>query len=203
MGLALIGIGTVLNIPIGPTAGAIISGAYFGDKMSPLSGSTNLAATMAGTDVFTNIKYMIRPTLVAIILAMVFFGVYGFAFNTAGADTSQVTDLMNALTSTFNINPVLLIPPFVVVFAIVFKIPALPGITLGAASGAILAVIFQGDLSIFNADGQLVNIGVNFGNILDVSKDGTFHCFQITTRICVIRCESMAFIATFMSAIAK
>lgn len=175
MGLAIMGIGAVLNIPVGPTAGAIISGAYFGDKMSPLSGSTNLAATMAGTDVFTNIKYMIRPTAVAYILALLFFGVYGLSFGGEGADTSSVADLMNSITSTFNINPILLIPPLVVVFAIVFKIPALPGITLGALAGAILAWLFQGDLSIFNADGVLTNTGVNFGNLLNAAKDGFFY----------------------------
>lgn len=175
MGLAIMGIGVALNVPIGPTAGAIISGAYFGDKMSPLSGSTNLAAVMAGTDVFTNIKYMIRPTLVSYVLALAFFAVYGFMYIPQSGSTAGVSDLMNALSASFNINPVLLLPPLVVVLAIVFKIPALPGITIGAIVGAILALIFQGNLCLYDASGNLLNVGVNFGNILFNAKDGFFY----------------------------
>lgn len=175
MGLAIMGIGVALNIPIGPTAGAIISGAYFGDKMSPLSGSTNLAAAMAGTDVFTNIKYMIRPTLVAYVLTLIFFGAYGLLYIPESSAAAGVDELMNGLINSFNINPVLLLPPVVVVFAIVFKIPALPGITLGAFAGAILALIFQADLTIFDASGNVLNVGVNFGNILLNAKDGFFY----------------------------
>lgn len=175
MGLAIMGIGVALNIPIGPTAGAIISGAYFGDKMSPLSGSTNLAAAMAGTDVFTNIKYMIRPTLVAYVLTCIFFGVYGLMYIPESTTSAGVSELMDALASSFNINPILLLPPVVVVFAIIFKIPALPGITLGAFAGAILALIFQSDLTIFDANGEILNVGVNFGNILLNAKDGFFY----------------------------
>ena len=174
MGLAIMGIGMVLGIPIGPTAGAIISGAYFGDKMSPLSGSTNLAATIAGTDVFSNIKYMMRPTLVAYILALGFFAVYGFMIPNTTTDISSVNELLDSITSIFNISPILLIPPLVVVLAIVFKIPALPGITFGAIAGAILAFLFQGDLNIYDASGAITNVGVNFGNILSASKDGFF-----------------------------
>ena len=159
MGLALIGIGNGLGMPIGPTAGAVLAGAYFGDKMSPLSDTTNLAPAMAGTDVFTHVKFMLKSTIVAYVITLVFFGVYGFMHAASGAvDTSQATILMDGLKDTFNINPLLFIPPLVVILAIALKIPAIPGITLGLIVAAIMAPFFQS--------------GVTMGSILDVARNG-------------------------------
>lgn len=159
MGLALIGIGSGLGMPIGPTAGAVISGAYFGDKMSPLSDTTNLAPAMAGTDVFTHVKYMLKSTIAAYLLALAFFLVYGFMHVSANqADTSQAVILMEGLRSTFNINIALLIPPLVVILSIACKVPAIPGITLGFLAATLMAPFIQD--------------GVTFGNILDVSMNG-------------------------------
>lgn len=173
MGLALMGIAQGMGMPIGPTAGAILAGAYFGDKLSPLSDTTNLAPAMAGTDVFTHVKYMLKATITAYIIALIFFGIYGFKHAASGdVDTSQVTVLMNGLQDTFNINPVLLLPPVVVILAIALKIPAIPGIALGAIAGAILAPIFQGDLAIFSDSGELLHTGANFGDILNVARNG-------------------------------
>lgn len=176
MGLALIGIAQGMGMPLGPTAGAILAGAYFGDKLSPLSDTTNLAPAMAGTDVFTHVKYMLKATIVAYLIALIFFAVYGFMHASKGdVDTSQVTVLMDGIENTFNINPILLLPPVVVILAIALKIPALPGIALGAIVGAILAPIFQGDLVIFaEGDAGLVadHTGVNFGDILVAARNG-------------------------------
>lgn len=176
MGLALIGIGSGLGMPIGPTAGAVISGAYFGDKMSPLSDTTNLAPAMAGTDVFTHVKYMIKSTIVSYLITLVFFGVYGFMHASSGeVDTSQATMLMEGLKDTFNINPILLLPPLIVILAIALKIPAIPGITLGFIAAAVMAPIFQGELAIYaNGDsgGTLSHYGVTLGDILKSSLDG-------------------------------
>ena len=159
MGLALIGIGYGLGMPVGPTAGAILAGAYFGDKLSPLSDTTNLAPAMAGTDVFTHVKYMLQSTIITYVITLVFFGVYGFSHASTGAvDTSQVQILVQGLEDNFNINPLLLLPPVVVILSIALKIPAIPGITLGMLTAGILAPIFQD--------------GVSFGNILDVSRNG-------------------------------
>ena len=144
MGLALIGIGTGLGMPVGPTAGAVISGAYFGDKLSPLSDTTNLAPAMAGTDVFTHVKYMLKSTLTAYAIALIFFGIYGFMHVSGGeVDSSQAIVIMEGLQNNFNINPVLLLPPLIVILAIALKIPAIPGITFGFVVAAILAPIFQ------------------------------------------------------------
>ena len=91
MGLALVGIATGLDVPIGPTTDAIISGAYFGDKLSPLSDTTNLAPAMAGTDVFSHVKFMMKATIVAYVISLGFFGVYGFIHASSGqADTSKI-----------------------------------------------------------------------------------------------------------------
>ena len=144
MGLALIGIGTGLGMPIGPTAGAVISGAYFGDKLSPLSDTTNLAPAMAGTDVFTHVKYMLKSTLVSYAITLVFFGVYGFVHASSGAvDSSQATVIMEGIRDNFNVNPLLLLPPLVVILAIALKIPAIPGITMGFIVACIMAPLFQ------------------------------------------------------------
>lgn len=173
MGLALIGIGEGLGMPIGPTAGAVICGAYFGDKLSPLSDTTNLAPAMAGTDVFTHVKYMLKSTIIAYLISLVFFGVYGFIHASGGtADTSQAEVLMEGIQNTFNINPILLLPPLVVILAIAFKVPAIPGITLGLITAAILAPAFQGNLAIFTDDLELAHNGVNLGDILNTARNG-------------------------------
>lgn len=160
MGLALMGIATGLGIPSGVTAGAVISGAYFGDKLSPLSDTTNLAPAMAGTDVFTHIKFMLQSTLVAYVITLVFFAFMGFHYVSGGqtADLSSVNELSSGLKDAFNINPALLLPPLIVIVAMAFKIPAIPGITLGIIAGAICGMIFQwGDCSF----GDILGCGMN------------------------------------------
>lgn len=173
MGLALMGIAQGLGMPLGVTAGAILSGAYFGDKLSPLSDTTNLAPAMAGTDVFTHVKYMLKATGVAYVIAIVFFGIYGFQHAASGnANLEQAQILSDGIKNTFNINPVLLLPPVIVIAAIALKIPAIPGITLGLISGAVMAPIFQGDLAIFNDEMKLLHNGVTFGDVLSIARNG-------------------------------
>lgn len=176
MGLALMGISHGLGMPMGITAGAILSGAYFGDKLSPLSDTTNLAPAMAGTDVFTHVKYMMKATVVAYIVAIIFFGVTGFQHAAGGnADLSKAQEISTELYNYFNINPILFLPPLIVILAIAFKVPAIPGITLGLIAGAILAPIFQPDLKIWaeGDDGLVVDhTGVTFGDILSDARNG-------------------------------
>lgn len=146
MGLALMGIAVGLDIPAPMAAGAIISGAYFGDKMSPLSDTTNLAPAMAGTDVMTHVKFMLLPTGIAYGLTLIIFGILGGIYVHGGnaADMSAVSDMSGALASEFCLSPVLLLPPLIVILAVAFKIPAIPGITLGIIAGALLGPVFQG-----------------------------------------------------------
>lgn len=143
MGIALMGIAAGLGIPAPLTAGAVISGAYFGDKMSPLSDTTNLAPAMAGTDVFTHIKMMALPTLIAYGVSIVAFFVLGMRYTGGASDLTVLNNIQEGLRTSFSINPVLLLPPILVILLIARKMPAIPGITIGIVSAAVLAPIFQ------------------------------------------------------------
>ena len=144
MGVALMGIGYGLGMNPAMTAGAILSGAYFGDKMSPLSDTTNLAPAMAGTDVMTHVKFMLVPTAIVYGICIIFFAVLGaMQYHGGAADLSKVTELEATLSGMFNITPIQLLPPLVVIVAVGCKMPAIPGITLGILTGAILGLIFQ------------------------------------------------------------
>lgn len=157
MGIALMGIASGLGIPAPVTAGAVLSGAYFGDKMSPLSDTTNLAPAMAGTDVFTHIKAMFKPTLLAYGLTLLIFGFLSLKYKGASADLSNVDVIAKGLKESFTISPVLLLAPLVVIISIAKKLPAVPGISLGIIIAAILGPIYQ---------------GVNFGDILSAGLNG-------------------------------
>lgn len=158
MGVALMGIGYGLGMDPAMTAGAILSGAYFGDKMSPLSDTTNLAPAMAGTDLMSHIKFMILPTGIVYALTLIIFGVLGVMQYTGGeADVSSVVALEDALADMFNINPLLLLPPILVIVAVAMKVPAIPGIALGIIAGGVVGVIFQPECTV----GSLFECGMN------------------------------------------
>jgi len=145
VGIALVGIGDVLGFEKGIIAGAIISGAYFGDKMSPLSDTTNLAPAMAGTDLITHIRYMALTTIPSIVITLIIFLVIGFFYNTSG-EVGQINELQTAIASKFNISPWLFLVPVSVIVLIVKKIPAIPALFIGSLLGGIFAIIFQPDL---------------------------------------------------------
>lgn len=144
VGIALVGIGTALGISPGMIAGAVISGAYFGDKMSPLSDTTNLAPAMAGTDLFTHIKYMAITTVPTIIITIIVFAIISMNIETTGS--ADVSNLINTIKSTFNITPMLFIVPLVVVALILFKTKPLIALGIGVVLAAIFSFIFQGDI---------------------------------------------------------
>lgn len=145
VGIALIGIGATLGIPVGWVAGAILSGAYFGDKMSPLSDTTNLAPAMAGTDLFTHIRYMIITTGPSIIIALIVFLFVGLS-NGGSGTLEQKQVIIDAIGNRFNISGWLFIVPAVVIVLIVRKMPALPALFIGTMLGVLFAYIFQPDL---------------------------------------------------------
>ena len=144
VGIALIGIGKVMGISEGLVAGSIISGAYFGDKMSPLSDTTNLAAAMSSSNLFSHIKYMMYTTIPSFIIAIVIFFFLGFNIETS--TTQNINDLLFALESKININYYLFIVPMVVVILIIKKTPAIPALFVGVLLGALFAIIFQPQL---------------------------------------------------------
>ncbi len=142
VGLALIGIGRALGVEDGLMAGAIISGAYFGDKISPLSDTTNLAPAMAGTDIFTHIRYMMFTTVPSLLLTLIIFLIIGFRF-TVTHEINNVQPVFDALSGTFNINMWLFIVPVVVIGMIIKRVPAVPALLAGSLLGGIFAIIFQ------------------------------------------------------------
>ena len=144
IGIALIGVGTGFGLPPGAVAGAVVSGAYFGDKMSPLSDTTNLSPAMAGGDLFTHIKYMIWTTAPAYVISLIFFGVLGASYTTEALDPGGIIEIQDALSGAFNLNPLLVIPPLLVIVIVIFKVPAIPGLLAGTILGGIFAAIFQG-----------------------------------------------------------
>ena len=145
IGVALMGIGAGLGIPLPIVAGAVLSGAYFGDKMSPLSDTTNLAPAMAGTDLFTHIKHMSYTTGVAFALTLVIEIVISMSYGSGGeGEIERVETMLATLNENYTINPVLLLPPVVVLFVSYKKMPAIPGITLGVLAGALCAIGLQG-----------------------------------------------------------
>ena len=144
VGIALIGIGSALGIPIGMIAGAVISGAYFGDKMSPLSDTTNLAPAMAGTDLFTHIKYMAYTTVPTIIITLIVFMILSTTIDTTGS--ADISDLLKTISTTFYISPWLFVVPGVVVGMILLKTKPLVALGVGVVLAAIFAFIFQSEV---------------------------------------------------------
>ncbi|MEL0298896.1 MAG: Na+/H+ antiporter NhaC [Flavobacteriaceae bacterium] len=141
VGIALIGIGKAMGLDVGMVAGAVISGAYFGDKLSPLSDTTNLAPAMAGTDLFTHIRYMTNTTIPSILITLVVFSFIGvFQETTAQADLGS---LLTAIEERFTINGWLFLVPLVVIGLIIQKRPPLVALFIGTLLGALFAVLFQ------------------------------------------------------------
>ncbi|HQQ96728.1 MAG TPA: Na+/H+ antiporter NhaC [Cyclobacteriaceae bacterium] len=157
VGIALLGIGKTLGIAEPVIAGAIISGAYFGDKMSPLSDTTNLAPAMAGTDLFTHVRYMVNTTAPTLVITLVIFLVWGFTLDTT-ATATETDAVLQSIDKAFNLNPLLFVVPALVLFMIVRKTPALPALLIGSILGGIFAVIFQPQIvnQISGIDGSYV-----------------------------------------------
>ena len=144
VGIALIGIGSALGIPTGMIAGAVISGAYFGDKMSPLSDTTNLAPAMAGTDLFTHIKYMAYTTVPTIIITLIVFAVLSGTIDTTGS--TDISSLLASIDASFHITPWLFLVPVAVVGMILMKTKPLVALGVGVVLAIVFAFIFQGDV---------------------------------------------------------
>jgi NhaC family Na+:H+ antiporter len=145
VGVALLAIGNVMGFHNGMIAGAIISGAYFGDKMSPLSDTTNLAPAMAGTDLFTHIRYMALTTVPSITISLIIFLFLGFTVTPTGS-TTEIKSVLTALNSAFEINLFLFLVPVLVIFLIVKKVAAIPALFIGTMLGAAFAIFFQKEI---------------------------------------------------------
>ena len=144
IGVALLGIGKALGFSDGMIAGAIISGAYFGDKISPLSDTTVLASSMSKVPMFDHIRYLMYTTVPSIVITLVIFTILGFSHS--GSDASLVNEYTSVLNSKFNITPWLLIVPALTAVMIARRMPALIVLALSTVMAAIAAVIFQPDI---------------------------------------------------------
>ncbi len=146
VGVALIGVGQGLEVPLAMVAGAIVSGAYFGDKLSPLSDSTNLAAAVVGSSLFEHIRHMLYTTVPSLLISLLLYGILGSRISSSTNDTSNMDTLIGALSENFVLSPLLLIAPLGVIVLIALRAPALPAMLAGALIGGLSGIWIQ-DLS--------------------------------------------------------
>lgn len=144
VGVALMGVGMGLGVNPAMTAGAVISGAYLGDKMSPMSDTTNLAPAVAEADLFDHIRSMMYTTLPAFLLSLLIYGLLGLRYSADSVNSEMVTATMNAIEAHFNMNILLLLPAVVVIVLAVLKVSSIPTLLLSALTAVILAIVFQG-----------------------------------------------------------
>ena len=171
VGIALIGIGSVLKIPLGMVAGAIISGAYFGDKLSPLSDTTNLAPAMAGAELFDHIKYMAYTTVPSILITLIVFSILNLTQNyNVLPDTG---DLLGAIREKFTINYWLFLVPITVIILIVKKTPPLVALLVGTLLGALFAIFFQPQILLDITGSKTLNSKIAYKAILDAISVST------------------------------
>lgn len=165
VGIALIGIGKAMGIDVGMVAGAVISGAYFGDKLSPLSDTTNLAPAMAGTDLFTHIRYMTNTTVPSILITLLVFSILGIFQETAAQ--ADLGNLLEAIEMRFTINGWLFIVPLVVIGLIVKKRPPLVALFIGTLLGALFALVFQPDIILLMSQETTPSLAASYKGILN------------------------------------
>ncbi len=144
VGIAFIGIGAALGIPMPMVAGAIISGAYFGDKMSPLSETTNLAPAMVGAGLFEHVRHMTWTTGPSMTIALVLYWLLGLRYGATSASLESIETITTTLTTHYAITPWLLVPPILILIMVGLRLPALPAVMTGAIIGGLFASFFQG-----------------------------------------------------------
>ncbi len=144
IGVALLGIAQGLDIPLTITTGAIVSGAFFGDKMSPLSDTTNLAPAVAGANLFDHIKHMFYTVTPSLIISLILYGVIGSRYITTDIDSSKINLIIDGLQSNFYLSPILLLPAILVILLAVKKVSALPTLLAASIFGGLFSVVFQG-----------------------------------------------------------
>lgn len=156
IGVAGMGIGISMGIPAPMVAGAIISGAYFGDKMSPLSDTTNLAAGLTNTNLFVHIRHMLATTIPGFIIALIVYAFLGRRFSAESVDTTNIEQILHTLEQSFVISPFLLLIPVIVMVLVAKRMPATPALIIGIALG-FLSHIFIQDGSVKEAASALQN----------------------------------------------
>ena len=165
IGIALLAIGKALGIPVGLIGGAIISGAYFGDKMSPLSDTTNLAPAMSGSNLFTHIKYMTYTTFPAFIITIIAFLLIGYSYSTE--QPQNIDQLLFSITESFNSTGWLFLVPILVILLIIKKIPAIPTLLIGSILGGVFAFFFQPNIVMLITNSSVLNIKIGYMAVIN------------------------------------
>ena len=172
IGIALVGIGESLGVSPGMTAGAVLSGAYFGDKMSPMSDTTNLAPVMAGAELFSHIRYMGITTIPTFIITLLIFMFIGMNLDVIGEP--DINDKLNAIKQTFYISPWLMIVPAIVIFLIVKKTPALVSLFTGVMVAGFVAATAQSKILINITGAELFNFETAYKGVIQSITVDTF-----------------------------
>ncbi|ACB86191.1 Na+/H+ antiporter NhaC [Natranaerobius thermophilus] len=161
IGLALSGIGHGMGMPPAMTVGAIVSGAYFGDKLSPLSDTTVVASSTAGVNIYDHIKHMLYVSVPAFVISGILFGILGLRFAEEEMDYDQIGELTGTIAEHFNVGPLMFLPIVAVLIMILFRVPPIPALTGGCILGLIWALVFQGSglADVFSA--------MNYGYVMD------------------------------------
>lgn len=164
VGVAFMGVGYGLQIPAGITAGAVVCGAFFGDKQSPMSDATNFASAVSRTDLYRHVKSMAFTNEPAWLVSLVVFLILGLRYSQTSADTEQIQLIMQGLDKTFQFSVILLIPLILLITLIIKKFPAIPTMIVAAISGMVFTVLFQGaslrDALTYMHTGYVGNTGI-------------------------------------------
>jgi len=144
VGVALMGIGAGLGINPAIVAGAVVSGAFFGDKLSPLSDNSNVVSAATGTNLFEHVKHTAWTAIPGFLIALVIYSFMGMGYGSETINDSAITETLSVLHNNFYIGPILLLPPILVLVQSYFKIPAIPSLLVATIAGSILAIYFQG-----------------------------------------------------------
>jgi NhaC family Na+:H+ antiporter len=174
VGLALIGIAQIMDLSLAATAGAVISGAYFGDKMSPLSDTTNLSPAMVGADLFVHIRHMAWTTGPSVIIALVLFAIMGLNAKSGQAPASEINAARDLLEQNFTIGIPTLLPLVLLLVLAMRKVPAFPSISIGALAGCVVALIWQPELvrNFADPDGTMSAWAASAKGLLMALADG-------------------------------
>ncbi len=164
IGVAFMGVGISLGIPVGLTAGCIISGAMCGDKQSPLGAATNLTAAISKVDLYETLHSLVYVTIPSIVGCGIIYTVLGFRYAEASADTSQVTKIMNGLAEAFHLSPILLLPIIVLLVLIFLKIPTVPTLIAASLCGVALSVLYQGNSLFGKPDIDVCGLCFGYGD---------------------------------------
>jgi len=187
IGIAMFGIGTVMGIPAGMIAGAIVSGSYFGDKLSPISESTNLASAAAETPLLEHVRSMVYVVVPSTIISLILYAIIGWKYGYVTVDTSSLDILVNGLNERFWFNPILLLPVIVMAFLIIRKAPAILTLCIVIFMGAIFA-LFQGSSFIELADTLVNGFNANTGieSVDTMLSKGGLNAMRNTVYILVL-----------------